>query len=69
MERQISQVEEPKEEPSKVSLLRVLMLNMKEWPFLLVGLLSACIIGGAMPVYAILFGEVSQNMYTFFPKS
>ena len=33
-------------------------MNAPEWPYILVGLLGSVVMGGAMPVYAILFGEV-----------
>ena len=38
--------------------MRVMKMNMPEWPYILLGLLGSIIMGGAMPAYAILFGEV-----------
>ena len=38
--------------------VRVMRMNLPEWPYILLGLLGSIVMGGAMPVYAILFGEV-----------
>ena len=38
--------------------MRVMRMNLPEWPYILLGLLGSIVMGGAMPVYAILFGEV-----------
>ena len=40
------------------SMRRVLRTNSPEWLYIVVGLLSSVIMGGSMPIYAILFGEV-----------
>lgn len=42
----------------QVDLARIAKMNGPEWPYVVVGLLGAVVMGGAMPVYAILFGEV-----------
>ena len=42
----------------EVDSLRILRTNSPEWPYIVVGLLGSAVMGGAMPVYAILFGEV-----------
>lgn len=51
--------EEPEkdEEVYPVSVLRLLKLNSPEWPFILVGCISAIIAGASLPAFAILFGE------------
>jgi ATP-binding cassette subfamily B (MDR/TAP) protein 1 len=46
------------EELLQVDTARIARMNAPEWPYVLVGLLGAIVMGGAMPVYAILFGEV-----------
>ena len=46
------------EELPEVDSLRVMRMNLPEWPYILLGLLGSVVMGGAMPVYAILFGEV-----------
>ncbi len=43
----------------KPDTLRVLKTNSPEWPYIVVGLISSIIMGASMPVYAILFGDVS----------
>jgi len=40
------------------SFFRVLAVNASEWPYMLVGVATSLVMGAAMPVYAILFGEV-----------
>merc|ERR1719209_582822 len=42
----------------QVDTMRIIRMNTPEWPYVLVGLFGAVVMGGAMPVYAILFGEV-----------
>ena len=42
----------------QVDTLRIAKMNAPGWPYVVVGLLGAVVMGGAMPVYAILFGEV-----------
>ena len=46
------------EELPAVDGWRVMKMNLPEWPYILLGLLGSIIMGGAMPAYAILFGEV-----------
>ena len=48
----------------QVDSVRVMRMNLPEWPYILLGLLGSIVMGGAMPVYAILFGEViHQHIY------
>lgn len=42
------------------SLWPILKMNKPEWPQLLGGLLSSVVMGFAMPIFAILFGEILQ---------
>ena len=49
----------------QVDSVRVMRMNLPEWPYILLGLLGSIVMGGAMPVYAILFGEVIHpHIYT-----
>lgn len=41
---------------------RLIKLNSNEWPFILIGTISAAIQGAVMPVYAIIFGDVLQTL-------
>ena len=49
---------DPKEDHPPVDFFRVMKMNMVEWPYISMGILASIIMGGGMPVYAILFGEV-----------
>lgn len=42
------------------SLWPILKMNKPEWPQLLSGILSSAIMGCAMPIFAILFGEILE---------
>ena len=54
-----SEVEEHEEDQKlKVSVWRIMKMNFPEWPYILVGVISAAGMGASMPVYAILFGDV-----------
>lgn len=56
---QESIVEEDEDLP-KPDSMRIMRTNAPEWPFILVGGIASIVMGGSMPAYAILFGEVSQ---------
>ena len=47
-----------KEEHPPVDFFRVMKMNLVEWPYISLGILASIVMGGGMPVYAILFGEV-----------
>lgn len=40
-----------------VSMLRLINLNAKEWPYILVGSLAAVVMGASLPTFAVIFGE------------
>lgn len=42
----------------KVSHWRLWKKNGKEWPYILVGILCSMLMGGVMPAYGFLFGEI-----------
>ncbi|XP_074659659.1 ATP-dependent translocase ABCB1-like [Tubulanus polymorphus] len=50
--------EEEGADVSNVSMLRLLTLNSKEWPFIAFGCLAAMITGGVHPAFAIIFSEL-----------
>lgn len=58
------------EEKYNVSMLRVLGLNKPEWKYNLVGCLAAIVVGAALPMFAIIFGEfygvINHQMLTSF---
>ena len=59
MSRQDSITPEPDDDDlPRVSTLRIIKTNSPEWPFIIMGSLASIVMGGSMPVYAILFGEV-----------
>lgn len=41
-----------------MSLWDVVKMNRDEWPEITVGCIASLIAGGAMPVFAVLFGEI-----------
>ncbi|XP_063698920.1 multidrug resistance protein homolog 49-like isoform X2 [Culicoides brevitarsis] len=47
-----------KDDSHKVPLRRLLGLNAPEWPFLLLGSVSAVIVGASFPIFAVLFGGI-----------
>merc|ERR1719419_73972 len=58
MESENTIVPELEETLVEVDTARIVKMNLPEWPYVLIGLLGSIVMGGAMPVYAILFGEV-----------
>lgn len=50
----------------EMSLLDVVKMNRNEWPQIVIGCIGSFISGGAMPVFAVLFGEIiAVNFSTF----
>lgn len=43
---------------SGTSFWRLMKLNTPEWPFIVLGCLASLILGGTLPTFAILFGNV-----------
>ncbi|XP_059608889.1 ATP-dependent translocase ABCB1 isoform X1 [Phlebotomus argentipes] len=41
-----------------ISMWKVMRWNRREWPYILVGSISSVIMGAAMPLFALIFGEV-----------
>lgn len=57
---------EKTEEIYPVSMMRLIRLNGKEWPYILIGSIAAVIMGASLPTFAIIFGEffgVSNKSY------
>uniref|UniRef100_A0A8C5FRD0 ATP-binding cassette, sub-family B (MDR/TAP), member 4 n=1 Tax=Gadus morhua TaxID=8049 RepID=A0A8C5FRD0_GADMO len=50
--------EEEDEDVPPVSFLKVLRLNLPEWPYIVVGLICATINGAIQPLFAILFSKI-----------
>ena len=46
------------EEDKEVSLIEIMRMNSPEWPFMVLGVFAATIVGLTTPIYGILFGEV-----------
>lgn len=44
--------------PVPISMWEALQLNSKEWPQILIGSISSLIMGSAMPIFAVLFGNI-----------
>jgi hypothetical protein len=52
----IEDIEE--QQPPPVSMIRILEKNMPEWPFILIGSIGSIVMGFAMPIFGILFGDI-----------
>ena len=55
-------------EDYNISTFRLLKMNAKEWPIILVGCLAAIVVGASFPAFAVLFGEmygVSNLLFYF----
>ncbi|XP_041708101.1 ATP-dependent translocase ABCB1-like isoform X2 [Coregonus clupeaformis] len=50
--------EEEDEEVPPVSFLKVLKLNLPEWPYMVVGVICATINGGMQPLFAVIFSKI-----------
>jgi hypothetical protein len=46
------------EEPPEISMLTILKKNMPEWPYILLGSVGSLIVGFAMPIFGVLFGNI-----------
>jgi hypothetical protein len=46
------------EEPPPISMMTILKKNMPEWPYILLGSVGSVVIGFAMPLFAVLFGDI-----------
>ncbi|XP_064862535.1 ATP-dependent translocase ABCB1-like [Oncorhynchus nerka] len=53
-----TEVEEEDEEIPPVSFLKVLKLNLPEWPYMVVGVICATINGGMQPFFAVIFSKI-----------
>jgi hypothetical protein len=52
----IEDIEE--QQPPPVSMMRILKKNMPEWPFIVIGSLGSIVMGFAMPIFGVLFGDI-----------
>lgn len=46
------------EDKKKVSVIGLLKMNSKEWPYIITGTIASCIVGASFPAFAVLFGEM-----------
>jgi hypothetical protein len=44
--------------PPPISMMTIMKKNMPEWPFIVVGSLGSIVIGCAMPIFGVLFGDI-----------
>jgi hypothetical protein len=52
-------VEDAEEDkPPPISMMTILKKNMPEWPYILTGSLGSLVIGFAMPIFGVLFGDI-----------
>jgi hypothetical protein len=52
-------IEDTEEEaPPRVPMMAILKKNKPEWPFIVVASVGSIVIGFAMPVFGILFGDI-----------
>jgi hypothetical protein len=51
--------EEDDSEVPRIKFWRLLRTNGSEWPYILVGLLCSAAMGGVMPIFSLLFGDVT----------
>jgi hypothetical protein len=58
-DEKIPVIEDAEEEaPPPVSMMMILKKNMPEWPFIVLGSLGSIVIGCAMPIFGVLFGDI-----------
>ena len=50
---------EEEESVPRIKFWRLLRVNGPEWLFILVGVLSSAVMGGVMPIFSLLFGDVT----------
>ncbi len=51
--------ENDSEEVPRIKFWRLVRTNGSEWPYILVGLLCSAAMGGVMPIFSLLFGDVT----------
>jgi len=57
--RVASEGEEEMEKAPKIEYARLFKINSPEWLYITIGVLSSCAMGGSMPVFSVLFGDVT----------
>lgn len=57
-EKESVEEEVSEEDKKKVSTVKLMKMNSKEWPQIVSGSLASCIMGATFPVFAVLFGEM-----------
>lgn len=57
-ETQLEETDISDEDKHKISFSYLMNLNLKEWPFILTGVIASFVVGASFPIFAILFGEM-----------
>jgi len=50
--------DDEEEEPPPISMFTILKKNMPEWPYILLGSIGSIVVGFAMPIFGVLFGDI-----------
>lgn len=50
------------EEVPRVPWMRLLKLNRKDWPFVLIGCVASIVMGASLPIFAVIFGRFFEVM-------
>lgn len=58
VENESIEEEVTEEDKKKVSMLGLIKMNNKEWPYIVTGTIASCIVGASFPAFAVLFGEM-----------
>lgn len=58
LESDLVEEEITEEDKKKVSIINLMKMNSKEWPYIVTGTIASCIVGASFPAFAVLFGEM-----------
>ncbi len=56
---QLAGQQEDEKSVAEIKFRRLLGANSPEWPYILVGLVASGVMGGVMPLFSLLFGDVT----------
>ena len=62
-------VQTEEEKNTKVGFMRLLSMNRKEWPYILVGVVSAAGVGTIMPIFAVILSSLIAALMPNEPAS
>ena len=60
MIREIAEADQ--EEGKHFQFVSVLKMNAAEWPYIIIGVLASVIMGGMVPAFSLIYGELFQLM-------